>query len=114
MQEIKTTLKKYILDLMEGGQTSTTILPELIKQYEELDQKYPDLKEVAVPVEEAPFDFEDILLQHVNAITQAIRKQKMLTGSSFDLAIYSSCTVLNETDNSATPVKCSRVIYVDE
>ena len=114
MQEIKTTLKKYILDLMEGGQTPTTILPELIKQYEELDKKYPDLKEVAVPVEEAPFDFEDILLQHVNAITQAIRKQKMLTGSSFDLAIYSSCTVLNETDNSATPVKYSRVIYVDE
>lgn len=113
MQEIKNALKIYLLRIMETDSVPQA-LPELIKQYEELDKKYPDLKEVAVPVEEAPFDFEDILLQHVNAITQAIRKQKMLTGSSFDLAIYSSCTVLNETDNSATPVKYSRVIYVDE
>lgn len=113
MQEIKNALKIYLLRIMETDSVPQ-VLPELIKQYEELDKKYPDLKEVAVPVEEAPFDFEDILLQHVNAITQAIRKQKMLTGSSFDLAIYSSCTVLNETDNSGTPVKYSRVIYVDE
>ena len=113
MQDIKKQLKQYILYIMETGNTPQ-ILPELIRQYEVLDGKYPDFKEATAPVGEKPFDFEDTLLQHVNAITQAIRKQKMLTGSSFDLAIYSSCTVLNETDNSATPVKCSRVIYVDE
>lgn len=113
MQEIKKRLKKYILYIMEAKVTPQA-LPELIKQYEVLDEKYPNLKEVTAPVEEAPFDFEDALLPHVKAITQALKKQMTLTGSSFDLAIYSSCTVLNEIDNSSTPVKGARVIYVDE
>lgn len=113
MQEIKKRLKKYILYIIESRSTPQ-ILPELIRQYELLDEKYPDLKEVNAPVEEAPFDFEDALLPHVKAITQALKKQMTLTGSSFDLAIYSSCTVLNEIDNSSTPVKGARVIYVDE
>lgn len=114
MYEIKTELKKYILTLMTDGSTPTQILPELIRQYEVLDQKYPDLKEVNAPAEEEPFNFEDTLLSHVKAITQALREQKRLTGSSFDLAIYNSCTVINEIDNSDTPVKTSRVIYVDK
>lgn len=113
MQEIKKRLKKYILYIIESRSTPQ-ILPELIRQYELLDEKYPDLKEVNAPVEEAPFDFEDALLPHVKAITQELKKQMTLTGSSFDLAIYSSCTVLNEIDNSSTPVKGARVIYVDE
>lgn len=113
MQEIKKRLKKHILYIMETGNTPQ-ILPKLIRQYEVLDEKYPDLKEVNAPVEEAPFDFEDALLPHVKAITQALKKQMMLTGSSFDLAIYSSCTVLNEIDNSSTPIKGARVIYTDE
>lgn len=113
MQDIKKRLKKYILYIIESRFTPQ-ILPELIRQYEVLDEKYPDLKEVNAPVEEAPFDFEDTLLPHVKAITQALRKQNKLTGSSFDLAIYNSCTVFNETDNSDTPVKDSRYIYVDE
>ena len=113
MQEIKKRLKKYILYIMETRSTPQG-LTELIKQYEVLDEKYPDLKEVISPVEEAPFDFEDALLPHVKAITEAIKKQNMLTGSSFDLAIYNSCTVLNEINNSSTPVKGARVIYVDE
>nr|DAH57919.1 MAG TPA: hypothetical protein [Caudoviricetes sp.] len=113
MQEIKKRLKKYILYIMEARSTPQ-ILPELIRQYEVLDEKYPDLKEVNAPAEEEPFNFEDTLLPHVKAITQALRKQNKLTGSSFDLAIYNSCTVLNEIDNSSTPVKDSRFIYVDE
>lgn len=113
MQEIKKRLKKYILYIMEARSTPQ-MLPELIRQYEVLDEKYPDLKEVNAPAEEEPFNFEDTLLPHVKAITQALRKQNKLTGSSFDLAIYDSCTVLNETDNSDTPVKDSRFIYVDE
>lgn len=113
MQDIKKRLKKYILYIIESRSTPQ-ILPELIRQYEVLDEKYPDLKEVNTPVEEASFDFEDALLPHVKAITQALKKQMTLTGSSFDLAIYSSCTVLNEIDNSSTPVKGARVIYVDE
>lgn len=113
MQEIKKQLKKHILYIMETG-AIPQILPELIRQYEVLDEKYPNLKEVNDPVEEAPFDFEDALLPHVKAITQALKKQMTLTDSSFDLAIYRSCTVLNEIDNSSTPVKGARVIYVDE
>jgi hypothetical protein len=113
MQDIKKRLKKYILYIIESRSTPQ-ILPELIRQYEVLDEKYPDFKEATAPVEEAPFDFEDALLPHVKAITQALKKQMTLTGSSFDLAIYSSCTVLNEIDNSSTPVKGARVIYVDE
>ena len=113
MQDIKKRLKKYILYIIESRSTPQ-ILPELIRQYEVLDEKYQDLKEVNAPVEEAPLDFEDALLPHVKAITQALKKQMTLTGSSFDLAIYSSCTVLNEIDNSSTPVKGARVIYVDE
>ena len=113
MQEIKKHLKKYILYIMEA-RAPPQALPELIKQYEVLDEKYPDLKEMNAPAEEEPFNFEDTLLPHVKAITQALRKQNKLTGSSFDLAIYNSCTVLNETDNSDTPVKDSRYIYVDE
>lgn len=113
MQDIKKQLKKHILYIMETGATPQ-ILPELIRQYEVLDEKYPDLKEVNAPAEEEPFNFEDTLLPHVKAITQALKKQNKLTGSSFDLAIYNSCTVLNEIDNSSTPVKDSRYIYVDE
>lgn len=113
MEEIKKCLKKYILYIMETRSTPQG-LTELIKQYEVLDEKYPDLKEMNAPAEEEPFNFEDTLLPHVKAITQALRKQNKLTGSSFDLAIYNSCTVLNETDNSDTPVKDSRYIYVDE
>ena len=114
MQEIKAELKKYILTLMTDGSTPTQILPELIKQYEALDERYPDFKEATAPVGEKPFDFEDTLLSHIKAITQALNKEMKETGSSFDLAIYRSCTVLNEIDNSDTPVKTSRVIYVDE
>lgn len=44
MHEIKTELKKYILTLMTDGSTPTQILPDLIRQYEVLDQKYPDSK----------------------------------------------------------------------
>lgn len=113
MQDIKKRLKKYILYIIESRSTPQ-ILPELIRQYEVLDEKYPDLKEVNAPAEEEPFNFEDTLLPHVKAITQALKKQNKLTGSSFDLAIYNSCTVLNEIDNSSTPVKDSRYIYVDE
>lgn len=113
MYEIKKRLKKYILYIIEARSTPQ-ILPELIRQYEVIDEKYPDLKEVNAPAEEEPFNFEDTLLPHVKAITQALRKENKLTGSSFDLAIYDSCTVLNETDNSDTPVKDSRFIYVDE
>lgn len=113
MQDIKKQLKKHILYIMETGATPQ-ILPELIRQYDVLDEKYPDLKEVNAPAEEEPFNFEDTLLPHVKAITQALKKQNKLTGSSFDLAIYNSCTVLNEIDNSSTPVKDSRYIYVDE
>lgn len=113
MQEIKKRLKKHILYIMETGATPQ-LLPELIKQYEILDKKYPDFKEGTAPVEEAPFDFEDALLPHVKEITKALKTQNRLTGSSFDLAIYSSCTVLNEIDNSDAPVKGARVIYYDE
>lgn len=113
MQDIKKQLKKHILYIMKTGATPQ-ILPELIRQYEVLDEKYPDFKEATAPVEEKPFDFEDTLLSHVKAITQALNKQMKETGSSFDLAIYRSCAVLNEIDNSATPVKTSRVIYADE
>lgn len=114
MQEIKKCLKNYILYIMETGATPPQILPELIRQYEVLDERYPDFKEAPAPVEEKPFNFEDALLPHVKAITQALNKEMKVTGSSFDLAIYRSCTVLNEIDNSITPVKSSRVIYVDE
>ena len=113
MQEIKKCLKKYILYIMETGATPQ-ILPELIRQYEVLDEKYPDFKEGTAPIEEKPFNFEDALLPHVKAITQALNTEMKATGSSFDLAIYRSCTVLNEIDNSITPVKSSRVIYVDK
>lgn len=113
MQDIKKQLKKHILYIMETGATPQILL-ELIRQYEVLDEKYPDLKEVNAPAEEEPFNFEDTLLPHVKTITQALKKQNKLTGSSFDLAIYNSCTVLNEIDNSSTPVKDSRYIYVDK
>lgn len=113
MQDIKKQLKKHILYIMETGATPQ-ILPELIRQYEVLDGKYPDFKEATAPVGEKPFDFEDTLLSHIKAITQALNKEMKETSSSFDLAIYRSCTVLNEIDNSDTPVKTSRVIYVDE
>lgn len=43
MQEIKKQLKKHILYIMETGATPQ-ILPELIRQYEVLDEKYPDSK----------------------------------------------------------------------
>lgn len=113
MQEIKTTLKKYILDLMEGGQTPTTILPELIKQYEELDKKYPDSKKI----ESASFEqtFEERLQGPIKVITALLKNEETKDGNFREVTIRNDEAFLFEC-NTWQPLVSghTKVIYEDE
>ena len=76
MQEIKKQLKKHILYIMETGATPQ-ILPELIRQYEVLDQKYPDSKQ---SIESASFEqtFEGQLRGPIKVITALLDRKSVV------------------------------------
>lgn len=114
MQEIKTELKKYILTLMTDGSTPTQILPELIRQYEVLDEKYPDSKQ---SIESASFEqtFEEQLQGPIKVITALLKNKATKDGNYREVIIRDDKALLSEC-NARHPLVSShtKVIYEDE
>lgn len=114
MQEIKTELKKYILTLMTDGYTPTQILPELIRQYEVLDEKYPDAKQ---SIESASFEqtFEGQLRGPIKVITALLKNKATRDGNYREVTIRDNEAFISERDER-TPLVSShtKVIYEDK
>lgn len=113
MQEIKKQLKKHILHIMETGATPQ-ILPELIRQYEVLDEKYPDPKQ---SIESASFEqtFEDQLRGPIKVITALLNNEATKDGNYREVIIRDDEAFLSER-NARNPLVSShtKVIYEDE
>lgn len=114
MQEIKKCLKNYILYIMETGATPPQVLPELIRQYEVLDEKYPDSKQ---PTESASFEqtFEDQLRGPIKVITALLKNKATRDGNYREVIIRDNEAFLSER-NARHPLVSShtKVIYEDE
>lgn len=113
MQEIKKQLKKHILYIMETGATPQ-ILPELIRQYEVLDEKYPDSKH---SIESVSFEqtFEDQLRGPIKVITALLKNEATKDGNYREIIIHDDEAFLSE-HNARHPLVSShtKVIYKDK
>ena len=113
MQDIKKRLKKYILYIMEARATPQA-LPELIKQYEVLDEKYPDSKQ---SIESASFEqtFEECLQGPIKVITALLKNKATKDGNYREVTIRDNEAFLSER-NARHPLVSShtKVIYEDE
>lgn len=114
MEEIKKCLKKYILYIMETGATPPQVLPELIRQYEVLDEKYPDSKQ---STESASFEqtFEDQLRGPIKVITALLKNKATRDGNYREVTIRDNEAFLSERDARQSLVSShTKVIYEDE
>ena len=113
MQEIKKHLKKYILYIMETGATPQ-ILPELIRQYEVLDEKYPDSKQ---SIESASFEqtFEECLQGPIKVITALLKNKASKDGNYREITIRDNEAFISERDARHPLISShTRVIYEDK
>lgn len=114
MQEIKKCLKNYILYIMETGATPPQILPELIRQYEVLDEKYPDSKQ---SIESASFEqtFEDQLRGPIKVITTLLKNKATRDGNYRKVTIRDNEAFISERDERNPLISShTKVIYEDE
>lgn len=113
MQEIKKKLKKHILYIMETGATPQ-ILPELIRQYEVLDEKYPDSKH---SIESVSFEqtFEDQLRGPIKVITALLKNKATKDGNYREVIIHDDEAFLSK-HNAQHPLVSShtKFIYKDK
>lgn len=113
MQEIKNALKIYLLRVMETDSVPQA-LPELIKQYEALDEKYPDSKQ---SIESASFEqtFEECLQGPIKVITALLKNKATKDGNYREVTIRDNEAFLSER-NARHPLVSShtKVIYEDE
>lgn len=110
MQEIKKQLKKHILYIMETGATPQ-ILPELIRQYEVLDQKYPDSKQ---SIESASFEqtFEGQLRGPIKVITALLKNKATIDGNYREVTIRDNEAFISERDERNPLISShTKVIY---
>ena len=110
MQEIKKQLKKHILYIMETGATPQ-ILPELIRQYEVLDEKYPDSKQ---SIESASFEqtFEDQLRGPIKVITALLKNKATRDGNYREVTIRDNEAFISERDERNPLISShTKVIY---
>lgn len=113
MQDIKKQLKKHILYIMETGATPQ-ILPELIRQYEVLDEKYPDSKQL---IESASFEqtFEDQLRGLIKVITALLKNKATRDGNYREVTIRDNEAFISERDERNPLISShTKVIYEDE
>lgn len=113
MQDIKKQLKKHILYIMETGATPQ-ILPELIRQYEVLDEKYPDSKQ---SIESASFEqtFEDQLRGPIKVITTLLKNKATRDGNYREVTIRDNEAFIYERDERNPLISShTKVIYEDE
>lgn len=114
MQEIKKCLKNYILYIMETGATPPQILPELIRQYEVLDEKYPDSKQ---STESASFEqtFEDQLRGPIEVVTALLKNEAAKDGSYREVTIRNNEAFVTESNIlNSLPRSHTKVIYEDK
>lgn len=113
MQDIKKQLKKHILYIMETGATPQ-ILPEFIRQYEVLDEKYPDSKQ---SIESASFEqtFEDQLRGPIKVITTLLKNKATRDGNYREVTIRDNEAFIYERDERNPLISShTKVIYEDE
>lgn len=114
MQEIKKSLKNYILYIMETGATPPQILPELIRQYEVLDEKYPDSKQ---STESASFEqtFEECLRGPIKVVTALLKNEAAKDGSYREVTIRNNEAFVTESNIlNSLPRSHTKVIYEDK
>lgn len=114
MQEIKKCLKNYILYIMETGATPPQILPELIRQYEVLDEKYPDSKQ---SIESASFEqtFEECLRAPIKVVTALLKNEAAKDGSYREVTIRNNEAFVTESNIlNSLPRSHTKVIYEDK
>ncbi len=114
MQEIKKCLKNYILYIMETGATLPQILPELIRQYEVLDEKYPDSKQ---SIESASFEqtFEECLRGPIKVVTALLKNEAAKDGSYREVTIRNNEAFVTESNIlNSLPRSHTKVIYEDK
>jgi hypothetical protein len=113
MREIKNALKIYLLRVMETDSVPQA-LPELIKQYEELDKKYPDSKQ---SIESASFEqtFEECLRGPIKVITALLKNKASKDGNYREITIRDNEAFISEC-NACNPLTSAhtKVIYEDE
>lgn len=113
MQDIKKQLKKHILYIMETGATPQ-ILPELIRQYEVLDEKYPDSKQ---SIESASFEqtFKEQLRGPIKVITALLKNKATRDGNYREVTIRDNEAFISERDERNHLISShTKVIYEDE
>ena len=112
MQEIKNALKIYLLRIMETDSVPQA-LPELIKQYEELDKQYPDSKQ---SIESASFEqtFEERLQGPIKVITALLKNKASRDGNYREITIRVNEAFLSERDERNPLISDHiKVIYED-
>lgn len=112
MREIKNALKVYLLRVMETDSVPQA-LPELIKQYEELDKKYPDSKQ---SIESASFEqtFEECLQGPIKVITALLKNKASKDGNYREITIRDNEAFLSERDKRNPLISDHiKVIYED-
>lgn len=112
MREIKNALKIYLLRVMETDSVPQA-LPELIKQYEELDKKYPDSKQ---SIESASFEqtFEERLQGPIKVITALLKNKASRDGNYREITIRDNEAFLSERDERNPLISDHiKVIYED-
>lgn len=112
MREIKNALKIYLLRVMETDSVPQA-LPELIKQYEELDKQYPDSKQ---SIESASFEqtFEEHLQKPIKVITALLKNKATNDGNYREITIRDNEAFLSERDERNPLISDHiKVIYED-
>jgi hypothetical protein len=112
MREIKNALKIYLLRVMETDSVLQA-LPELIKQYEELDKQYPDSKQ---SIESASFEqtFEERLQGPIKVITALLKNKASRDGNYREITIRDNEAFLSERDERNPLISDHiKVIYED-
>lgn len=113
MREIKNALKIYLLRVMETDSVPQA-LPELIRQYEVLDEKYPDSKQ---SIESASFEqtFEECLQGPIKVITALLKNKASKDGNYREITIRDNEAFISERDARHPLISShARVIYEDK
>lgn len=113
MREIKNALKVYLLRVMDTDSVPQA-LPELIKQYEALDERYPDSKQ---SIESVSFEqtFEERLQGPIKVITALLKNKASRDGNYREITIRDNEAFLSERDERNPLISDHiKIIYEDE
>lgn len=111
MYEIKTALKNYILDILSHSNGNVpSVLPDLIKQYEDIDVRYPDCLAQAENANEV--DPEDKVKELAAEISELLI-QLSTDGVKLEVLIREGEAFLHTKDYSGVLPKLSASVIYD-